>query len=280
MSVSCGKSAGRRPACSDERSFSVEDRADARITSRSSPRYLSTTLENGANASLWPHFQALPTTGGAPLRGGAGRRRGDRGRDGPPQHIDRGLPCRRQLPGGAAGATCSTVGRRATTPMRLPTVSTCPWVHWSRSYAQFVELFGIKGVAPGQSDPSRYDDPRARIATRFTERTRDEWSVDFDGTDAFVAPILWMSEASSHPHSKVRDVFVEHEGVVQPQPAPRFSRTPAARSPAGTPTGCAHHGGAGGLGHRRRRRPSSSGALRCRRRQMTMLTAQFSRLAE
>lgn len=94
-------------------------------------------------------------------------------------------------------------------------------------YDQFVELLGIKDVAPDRYDLASYDELRDLIAARFRERTRDEWSAVFDGTDACVAPILRMSEAPSHPHIKARETFVEHAGFVQPQPAPRFSRTTA-----------------------------------------------------
>ena len=36
-----------------------------------------------------------------------------------------------------------------------------------------------------------------------------------------------MTEAPQHPHNVARGSFVEVNGVVQPAPAPRFSRTPA-----------------------------------------------------
>ncbi|MFL6158730.1 MAG: CoA transferase, partial [Marmoricola sp.] len=54
-----------------------------------------------------------------------------------------------------------------------------------------------------------------------------EWCSIFDGTDACVAPIIPLTEAFEHPHMKSREVFVEHHGRMQPQPAPRFSRTEA-----------------------------------------------------
>jgi alpha-methylacyl-CoA racemase len=36
-----------------------------------------------------------------------------------------------------------------------------------------------------------------------------------------------MSEAAQHPHNVQRGTFVEIDGVQQPAPAPRFSRTQA-----------------------------------------------------
>ncbi|MCL2540910.1 MAG: CoA transferase [Nocardioidaceae bacterium] len=95
-------------------------------------------------------------------------------------------------------------------------------------YDLLVELLGIKDQAPDnleRFDPARSAELRDLLTTTFKTRTRDEWSAVFDGTDACVAPILKMSEAPEHPHMKAREVFVEHEGIVQPQPAPRFSRT-------------------------------------------------------
>ena len=68
---------------------------------------------------------------------------------------------------------------------------------------------------------------RETLTQTFLTRTQAEWAELFDGTDACVAPILPLSEAVNHPHVAARGVFVEHEGHVQPAPAPRFSRTTA-----------------------------------------------------
>jgi crotonobetainyl-CoA:carnitine CoA-transferase CaiB-like acyl-CoA transferase len=63
------------------------------------------------------------------------------------------------------------------------------------------------------------------LATRFRTRTRDEWCALLEGTDACFAPVLAWDEAPHHHHLRARDTFVEVDGVVQPAPAPRFSRT-------------------------------------------------------
>ena len=79
---------------------------------------------------------------------------------------------------------------------------------------------------------------KARVATVVATRTRDEWTAIFDGTDACVAPVLSPWEAPSHPHNQARSTFVEIDGVVQPAPAPRFSRTPSSISrPPSVPGG-------------------------------------------
>jgi alpha-methylacyl-CoA racemase len=94
-------------------------------------------------------------------------------------------------------------------------------------YEELVDLLGIRDAAPDRYDADRAEELRAVIATRFRERTQQEWATVFDGTDACVAPILPLSEAVDHPHIKQRGVFVEKDGLVQPAPAPRFSRTGA-----------------------------------------------------
>jgi alpha-methylacyl-CoA racemase len=93
-------------------------------------------------------------------------------------------------------------------------------------YEVFVELLGLHD-APDRYDFDRSEELRAVIATTFATRTQAEWTEVFEGTDACVAPIIPLTEAMDHPHMAAREVFVEREGVRQPAPAPRFSRTPA-----------------------------------------------------
>ena len=94
-------------------------------------------------------------------------------------------------------------------------------------FATLIRLLDLEGVAPGQGDLDRYDELRTLLTDTFKQRTQAEWVALFEGTDACVAGIIPVSEASEHPHLKARGTFVEHEGLVQPQPAPRFSRTGA-----------------------------------------------------
>jgi alpha-methylacyl-CoA racemase len=68
---------------------------------------------------------------------------------------------------------------------------------------------------------------KERLAEMFITRTRAEWTERFEGTDICFAPVLSMAEAPSHGHLVERSTFVEIDGVTQPAPAPRFSRTPA-----------------------------------------------------
>ncbi|TQK50791.1 alpha-methylacyl-CoA racemase [Streptomyces sp. SLBN-118] len=101
-------------------------------------------------------------------------------------------------------------------------------------YNEFIELLGIKDEAPARKDFARWGELRAAVAARFRTRTREEWTAVFEGSDACVAPVLSLSEAPSHPHLAARGTFVDHGGITQPAPAPRFSATPGSvdRGPA------------------------------------------------
>ncbi|MCX5401059.1 CaiB/BaiF CoA-transferase family protein [Streptomyces sp. NBC_00102] len=97
-----------------------------------------------------------------------------------------------------------------------------------RFYDEFVTLLGIAETVPDRADLSRWEELRTAVADRFRTRTRAEWTEVFEGTDACVAPVLSLREAPSHPHLAARATFVEHAGITQPAPAPRFSATPTA----------------------------------------------------
>ena len=95
-------------------------------------------------------------------------------------------------------------------------------------FAQLVAGLGLADAGlPHQHDLARWPELRAAFTETFASRTRDEWAKAFVDTDACVVPVLSMAEAAVHPHNVARGTFVEADGVVQPVPAPRFSRTPA-----------------------------------------------------
>jgi alpha-methylacyl-CoA racemase len=96
-------------------------------------------------------------------------------------------------------------------------------------YETLLEGLGLADDSlPDRMDRSAWPAIRSAFASRFLERSRDEWADRFSGVDACVAPVLDAAEAPRHPHNLARSVFVEVDGVVQPSPAPRFDRTPAA----------------------------------------------------
>jgi len=103
----------------------------------------------------------------------------------------------------------------------------------------YEELLRLTGLADdpaftAQNDRSRWPELKERMAEVFRTRTRDEWCSIMEGTDVCFAPVLSLGEAPGHPHNRARATFSEVAGIVQPSPAPRFSRTPPAiqRPPA------------------------------------------------
>ena len=100
-------------------------------------------------------------------------------------------------------------------------------------YAQLLALTGADDPALRQQwKQSGWPQLKAKFAALFATRTRDEWCSLLEGTDVCFAPVLDMAEAPRHPHNAARGAFVEIDGVVQPAPAPRFSRTAAEVSAA------------------------------------------------
>jgi alpha-methylacyl-CoA racemase len=96
----------------------------------------------------------------------------------------------------------------------------------SKFYAQLLQLLEIDPSQLGpQLDPASWPASKALLAERFKTRTRDDWAARFADSDACVAPVLDWAEAPEHPHLKARGTFLEIDGVLQPAPAPRFSRT-------------------------------------------------------
>ncbi len=97
-------------------------------------------------------------------------------------------------------------------------------------YALFLQKAGITDPDfAHQWDRARWPELKARVAAHLATRPRDEWCELFAGSDACVAPVLDMDEAPKHPHNQARGTFIEVGGVIQPAPAPRFSRSTPAR---------------------------------------------------
>jgi alpha-methylacyl-CoA racemase len=102
-------------------------------------------------------------------------------------------------------------------------------------YAELRRLAGLDDdIYDGQMDARNWPAMKEKMTAVFKTKTRDEWCTIMQGTDVCFAPVLSLSEAPDHPHMAERKVFVTYEGVVQPAPAPRFSRTPSAIRPTVT----------------------------------------------
>jgi alpha-methylacyl-CoA racemase len=105
----------------------------------------------------------------------------------------------------------------------------------AKFYAQLLEGLGLAGddALPDQHDQERWPELAVAFSRAFASRSRDEWAAHFEGTDACVTPVLDMGEATDTDLARRRSMFPRVEGVPQPAPAPRFSRTqPAAPDPA------------------------------------------------
>jgi alpha-methylacyl-CoA racemase len=93
-------------------------------------------------------------------------------------------------------------------------------------YQQLLQLAGIEASQlPAQFDRAGWVAAKQQLAQVFATKTQAQWCELLEGSDACCAPVLDMQNAPLHPHAKARSSFVELDGVVQPAPAPRFSRT-------------------------------------------------------
>jgi alpha-methylacyl-CoA racemase len=93
-------------------------------------------------------------------------------------------------------------------------------------YAELLRLLDVTAHDAPQWDVGRWPELKDRFAGIFGARTRAEWAAVFEGSDACATVVLGMGEAPAHPHNVARGTFVRDQGVLQPAPAPRFSRTP------------------------------------------------------
>ena len=95
-----------------------------------------------------------------------------------------------------------------------------------RFFSTLIEILGIDSIKiEDQYDNQQWPAHEKAIASVIRKKSRDEWSDVFAGTDACVSPVLSLMEAPTHPHNESRQTFVNIDGITQPAPAPRFSRT-------------------------------------------------------
>ena len=98
-------------------------------------------------------------------------------------------------------------------------------------YARLLELLELDPDDFPQFDQSRWPEFKARFATVFATKTRDEWAAILEGEEACATAVYGFADAPQHPHNQSRGTFVEVDGMVQPAAAPRFDRTPGAARP-------------------------------------------------
>ena len=108
----------------------------------------------------------------------------------------------------------------------------CADAHWvaigaveEKFYAQALRVLELDSLLPEQWNRATWGAAKTLIASKFSQRTRAQWCEAFEGTESCFAPVLSLDEAPQHPHLQARGTYVDIDGVVQPAPAPRFSRT-------------------------------------------------------
>ncbi len=93
-------------------------------------------------------------------------------------------------------------------------------------HAELLRLLGVDPASLGeQMDEAGWPEARVVLAATFKNKTQAQWCELLEGSDACFAPVLTLEEAAKHPHLQARASLIEVDGVVQPAPAPRFSRT-------------------------------------------------------
>ena len=103
----------------------------------------------------------------------------------------------------------------------------------SKFHAEMFKLMELdSSIVADQMNREEWPKLKEIMAERFASKTRDEWVAIMGGSDACFAPVLELDEVANDPHNAARNTFVEIDGVVQPAPAPRFTRTP---NPTPTP---------------------------------------------
>lgn len=103
-------------------------------------------------------------------------------------------------------------------------------------YAELLGGLGLDAASVAERRAENWPALTEKFAAIFATRSREEWTVVFDGTDACVAPVLSPTEAVTHPHAVARGSFIDVAGMAQPGPVPKLDRTPGAvSSPAPHP---------------------------------------------
>jgi crotonobetainyl-CoA:carnitine CoA-transferase CaiB-like acyl-CoA transferase len=95
----------------------------------------------------------------------------------------------------------------------------------SKFYAPVLKILGLEELLADQWKKGQWPQAKQHIAARIRTQSRDHWCSVFEGTESCFAPVLNLKEAPEHPHLKARGTYIEIEGVTQPAPAPRFSRS-------------------------------------------------------
>ncbi|MDE3134358.1 MAG: CoA transferase [Acidobacteriota bacterium] len=94
-------------------------------------------------------------------------------------------------------------------------------------YARLLELLELPAAELPQWERERWPEFKQRFAAVFAGRGTSEWQYLLEHEEACATVVQTPFEAPAHPHMAARAAFIELDGIRQPAPAPRFSRTPA-----------------------------------------------------
>ncbi len=97
-------------------------------------------------------------------------------------------------------------------------------------WLELCQLLSLEGdILSRRMDPSTWPEIKAMILEKISAKSRAEWVVEFEGSNACFAPVMSMDEVEDHPHIAARSVFQNVDNILQPAPAPRFNgQTPKA----------------------------------------------------
>ncbi|CAN5439680.1 CaiB/BaiF CoA-transferase family protein [soil metagenome] len=93
--------------------------------------------------------------------------------------------------------------------------------------AVFAERAGLsRELLEGLDDPASWQEGKALLTGVFKSRSQREWCDLLEQSDACITPVLRSRAVGEHAHNRARGSFIDPQGILQPAPAPRFSRTP------------------------------------------------------
>ena len=104
-------------------------------------------------------------------------------------------------------------------------------------YAKLLDAMDVKDFARfEQRDASFWPELSTLLEAKFATRPLADWLAHLEPLDACISAVLTVEESIVHPHARARSMFIDVDGIAQPAPAPRFSRTPGAiQGPAAKP---------------------------------------------
>ena len=95
-----------------------------------------------------------------------------------------------------------------------------------RFHDRLLEILDIDIPKGGRFDRETWEPLKDQLKQIFSTRTRDEWCDLLMDEAVCFTPVLSIEEAPLHPQNQLRGTFIEIDGVVQPAPHPKLSRTP------------------------------------------------------